>query len=110
MFAGDHTNYKKRCRKDTGEDGLIRLGGASHQRTETYRLLSFFFLRFRSQKEFLKLFKRDIKLHVHLIAALDTDRFHKLCRNHLLGLKRAVVVQFRPVHHLGVFLPDLLGS
>ena len=41
-FAGNHTNYKKRCRKDTGWDGLIRLAGASPQKTRTYRLLSFF--------------------------------------------------------------------
>ena len=41
-FAGNHTDYKKECRKDTGENGLIRLAGFSPQRTRTYRLLSFF--------------------------------------------------------------------
>ena len=41
-FAGNHANYKKECRKDTGGNGLIRLAGAFPQKTRTYRLLSFF--------------------------------------------------------------------
>lgn len=41
-FAGNHTDYKMECRKDTGGDGLIRPAGVSPQRTRTYRLLSFF--------------------------------------------------------------------
>lgn len=48
-FAGSHTDYKKECRKDTGEGGVIRLVGAFPQRTRTSRLLSFF-LRYYFQK------------------------------------------------------------